>query len=659
MEHLWNGGTIGTMTLKNRIIMTAIHTGFSIEKETEFLRRRILGGASAVTAVMGVSDQGAYHNMEVIGDSMLDKLEHMAEAIHQAEGRLIVQLFHAGRNAEQGLLANKNAIPVAPSPIPSPIYKSNPNELTKIEIQAIIDSFGLAAKRCKMAGVDAVEISCSAGYLLSQFFSPRTNHREDEYGGNLESRMLFPLKVVKSVREQVGKAFPVILRVSASDMLGGYGIEDTITLVKTAEPLLNGVNVTGGWHESPIPQISMYLPEGGFAFLAKAIRQQINIPVIGCNRINNRETAEEVLDGGYADFVGCARAFLVDPDFAKKMKLEIPYRRCIGCNKGCIEQVLKMKEASCAFNPTVGVELDHLQKENKSLIGRKTLVIGAGPAGIQAAIQCALKGDRVTLCTKDPEIGGLMHGASKIPRKGAIQYNIEAMLFELQTCNVEIKTATLVDSAYVEQMKPDYIVVATGGEPFVPPIKGVNQKHVYTADAILNQNEKTLDLLEQKNILIIGGGAVGLEIAQYLINKMKLSETGRRFFMMQGEEEIRKQIIPSSPFTVVELSGRLGTGLSGLRRDMIKELEQSGVKFFKSTKVVEILENRVLLQGKKEEFEHPADVIVLAAGYQTSGKALVNWLTEVRAYQFDVIGDAAEIGTIGSALKSGSEIGMK
>ena len=248
-------------------------------------------------------------------------------------------------------------------------------------------------------------------------------------GGNFENRMKFPVAVIKEVRRSVGSEYPIILRVSASDMLGGYGIKDTITLIKKTEKYLDAINVTGGWHESPVPQISMHLPEGGFAFFAREVKHNVKIPVIACNRINNEKVAKEIIEQGYADFVGCARAFLTDSDFAYKLEQDIPYRRCIGCNKGCIERVLKMQEVSCVFNPEVGKESDQTVRRAP---GRRTLVIGGGPAGIEAAIQCAKHGDEVQLCCDEKMIGGLLHVAAKAPFKENIVRNIKTMRAELE-----------------------------------------------------------------------------------------------------------------------------------------------------------------------------------------------------------------------------------
>ncbi|QOX64332.1 FAD-dependent oxidoreductase [Anoxybacterium hadale] len=676
MNHLFMEGRIGGLVLKNRIIMTAIHSGLSIEKETAFLAERVKGGAAAVTAVMGVSKTGAPFNMCVLEPEIMEALRAMTNEIHQDAGKLFIQLFHAGRNAARGSLADKEALPIAPSAIPSPIYKQVPRALETDEIAGIIQQFGQAASLCKAAGVDGVEISCSAGYLLSQFFSPLTNHRIDEYGGDEENRMRFPLEVIREVRRSVGSNFPIILRVSASDMLGGYGIKDTMRLLLKAESYLDAVNVTGGWHESEVPQISMHLPEGGFAFLAREIKRTIKIPVIACNRINNGDIAREIVEEDYGDFAGCARAFLADSEFVNKLEREMTYRRCIGCNKGCIERVLKMQEVSCVFNPEVGREGEKagveggLQRIEGQLLRRggtvpgqagplqikkeqrrKTLVVGGGAAGIEAALQCAKQGDEVTLCTSENKIGGLLHAASKAPYKETIAWNLKAMNDELERSRVNVMCNQLVESSFIELYKPDFVVVATGSRPALPPIPGIDQKHVITAQQVLEEGNPFARLLLKGSILVLGGGSVGLETALYLTKSLKLQQLGSHFLYDYAPPEIQENLICGGGITIVEMGAKMGADLGGLRRIMLKELRRHGVALIDNARVEQISEKEVTLNLDGRTVLHGADTVIVAAGYEPQGQVLIQWLEKNGQYPHCVIGDAQKIGNIGKALK--------
>lgn len=646
LSKLFTPYKIGRLELKNRMIVTAMHTGFPMDQETDFLKKRAEGGAGAVTATMGVSKAGAQYNMCVIDEEILPGLKKMAESVHNAGSRLFIQLFHAGRNGNTGYLADPLARPVAPSPIASPIYKEIPKQLTTEEIKGIIEEFGKAARICKRAGVDAVEISCSAGYLLSEFLSGLSNIRRDVYGGSQENRLRFPLEVIRNVRKSAGMEYPILLRVSGSDMIGGYGIDLTVRLVSEAEQYIDAVNVTGGWHESRIPQISMHVPEGCFAFLAREVKRAVKIPVIACNRINNKETAEEILNNGFSDFVGCARAFLADSEFGNKIKAGKKYRKCIGCN-GCIERVLKGEMAACTFNPAVGKE----GKVEKSFsgTGKKVLVIGGGPSGMEAALRYAKSGCQVRLCTKEASMGGLMQFASKVPYKGAIENNICAMEEELHEAGVEIIKQTFVDGNYIHDGSPDIVVVATGSRPWIPPIPGINQKHVYSAQEILAGDEHLMHRLAAGRVLIIGGGAVGLETALYLIKRVQIEIQSKQFLKLYMDSKISEGMKYDSNITIVEMNQKMGGDLKGTRWITLKELEQAHVRLMGGTKVEEILEKAVIVSDGDSTQTIEADFIVLAAGYQPEGEKLIQWLKENR-YEYHVVGDAKEVGTIHTAI---------
>ena len=504
---------INKLTLKNRVIMTAMHLGYEFEKEKQFYSQCAEGGVAAITTVMGVIPFGAYSNMLCASEKTGEKLLELSKTIHSFDSKLFVQLFCAGRNGRKGIMAEPELEPLAPSSIPSKIYKCVPKAMTEVDIQDTISAFGNSAKLCKENGVDAVEISCSAGYLLSQFLSPITNKRQDKYGGDAKKRMKFPLEVINKVREAVGDDFPIILRISGGDMIGGYDIDYMKELIKEIpKGQIDAVNVTGGWHESSIPQIDMHLPKGGFAYLANQIKQITDLPIIACNRINDGETIQNILSKEMADFVGCARAHLADPNFVNKIKNNIPYRKCIACNKGCIENILKMNEVQCVMNPVN--DLRDLLKNNSEK--RKLLVIGAGPAGLESGKFLALKGNDVTICTDQGEVGGLVNLAAIPPGKQDMGALIDSLLYDLKKLNVKIKLSTLIDEDYLKNNRFDKIIVATGSLPIDIHL---GKENVYTADEILSQK---FDGKPEKNygsIAIVGGGLVGVETAKFIASK--------------------------------------------------------------------------------------------------------------------------------------------
>lgn len=640
MNLLFKEGFIGKLKLKNRIIMSAMHMGMDFEKEAAFLAERSKGGACLVTSVMGVHASATPSDMNIISEENAQKISEMAEEIHEAGGKLSVQLFHAGRNAKAGGLCDSDAVPVAPSAIPSPIYKTVPKELNEKEIVEIFKYFSEAAEICKEANVDAVEISASAGYLLSEFLSNRTNLREDKYGGSLEKRFTFPLEVIEKVREAVGVDYPVILRISGLDMIGGYGLKDMQQFSAKAEKYVDAISVTGGWHEAAIPQITMQVPEGNFAFLSGAIKQFVNVPVIACNRINNGETAEEILEEGYSDFVGCARAFLTDSHFAVKVKRKEPYKKCVGCNKGCIERVLKGEAPTCIFNPTIGHEGE---LETKEELNKKYLVVGGGPAGLSAAINLAKKGNEVRLCTKDKYFGGMMHYASKSLDKKTFADNINAMFYEANYYGVELVLNTYVDSRYIKVYNPDEVVIAVGGNCSKPPIEGIDNENVFELKDIFDLDKKELNLLLQKKVCIIGGGASGVELALYILNSSKIMKESRTFLDLYNLDVTKNDFDYDGNITILEMKKKVAKDLGSTRWILMKEIDRYPIDIKTEVTVEKIGEDFVVIKDKDGIENIRAEIVILATGYKPAMRDLVEWLRSSK-YKYHEIGDCAGNG---------------
>ncbi len=661
---------LNRLTLRSRIVMTAIHTGFAPEGETEFLAERARGGAAAVTAVMGVNPEGTSGNMTMISQETAEVIRTMAKRVEAEGACLFIQLFHAGRNGRLGEMKDPQAVPVAPSQVPSPIYRQVPRVLSTEEITETVKDFAKAAAVCRDAGVHGVEISCSAGYLLSQFLSPLTNQREDLYGGSEEKRFRFPLEVAEAVRTAVGPDYPVTIRISSADMLGGYGIEEMKRFLRKAEPFLDGIDVTGGWHESPIPQITMQVPEGGFAYLAREIKRTVSVPVIACNRINRREAAEAVLEGGYGDLVGCARAFLADAEFAAHVLEGRPHRRCIGCNKGCIDRVLKQQTVSCVFNPrirrfeTMGEGGVRAEKEmdppfagsDPSQKSKKVLVAGGGPAGMEAAKQAAALGARVILCEAAQRLGGALWVAGKAPNKEAIWDNITAMAREVEDAGVEVRLGTAVNRTLIEEERPELVILAVGGTPTVPSIPGVQGQNVITAQALLAREDEENRQLLTGRVCVIGGGAVGLETALYLARLDQPKGRSLDFLDQFAQPELRPWITAASGVCVVEMADKVGRDLGSLRHIVLKELKRAGVEIRTGAAVKRISEGEIEVEQKSgadsaELQRIPADTIVLAVGSSPRGAEMMRQLEGTDGVKLVVIGDAAQSGTVQSALE--------
>ena len=645
------------MELKNRIIMSAMHLGYAenryvSKRDMEFYRARAKGGAGAIVLVAGVNDMAGPPDMHSVDDDKYTAgLRELAEMVHEYSCKLVVQLFHCGRNGYPAILGDRE--PVAPSAVPSPIYKAIPRAMELEEIRSTVEDFGEAARRCKNAGVDSVEISCSAGYLLTQFLSPLVNLRTDEYGGSKENRMRFPREVIGKVRESVGPDYPVILRISASDMIpGGYGVGFMQEFCSGLDRgLVDAISVTGGWHEAPVPQVTAHLPEGGYAFLAEAVKRVVDVPVIASNRINNGEIAEKILQQGLADFVSVGRAFLADAEFAEKVKEGKPFNKCQACNKGCIERVLHGKDVCCAFNCRSGNEYLAGGKAGEK---KKILVIGGGPAGMEAARSAAAKGHDVVLCTREDKLGGLLSVASKPPHKQDIQGFVENLGRELEELKVDIRYNTEVDSRLIYALKPDHMIVAPGSTPIVPRIEGLDIGNICFAEDVLRGDRDLLVKLRKGKTVIIGGGSVGLETAHFLAEQVFTGDEAMSFLGKYVPQEMRANLYRPLDITIIEMEKSVGKTLGSIKWILLNEFKQLGVKIMTGTKVVSVGDNKLAISDAAGERSIQADNIILAIGYRPSGADFVRQL-EPNCCSYTIIGDAKKSGDVMEALKEAYE----
>lgn len=643
MEKLYKPGAIGTMRLKNRWIMLAMHTGYSnddgsfSQRDMEFYKRRAHGGMAAITLVGAVNQIGARHGMCRLDKEEYDEgLRRVCHLIHEGNCKVIMQLYHAGRNNVDKLYLGP---PPAPSPVPSPIYKVMPRELNDDEIIMTIRDFADAALRCKNNGVDCVEISASAGYLLSQFLSPLTNLRTDKWGGDEIKRMKFPSEVLKAVRQTVGPDYPVIIKISGGDMLGGYDNDYMARFINgLPKGTLDGVTVTGGWHEAPVPQISYHVTPGGFSYLAREIKEKTELPVIACNRINSPEIAEELLKGKDCDFVGAARPFLADADFVNKSSRGIPYNKCQGCNRGCIENALKKKDVCCVFNPKAGREYLKNLEDSTVTSGKtpvkKLLIVGAGPVGMEAAALAGEAGHKVTLITDEKRLGGKLHIADKPPFKQGLGRFIYFLEYEMKRNGVKVLIDTPLSQRIIEAENPDAVIFATGASPIIPELEGHYDFPRVAAEDILNG----IGEVTGNNIVIIGGGSVGLETAEFL-----------------AERYSEKKI------TVVEMLPKAGKDLGGLKWIMMKHLKELNVQVLTSAKVVkgdgqgllaeiqirrtdDLISNDVSEDSDKiiEKRHIPADTVVFAVGCKPRGTLGFEKILNERNIPYYIIGDAGQ-----------------
>lgn len=632
----FSSAKIRNLELKNRWIMLAMHTGFAegdvlTEREYAFYEERAKGGAAAVTMVLGVDDAGAlkgmYHADTLDGDS----LKTLAERLHAHDCKLIVQLFHCGRNESRKNHGEKPLF--APSPVASPIFREEPQEMTEEVLLQTKADFAKAAAFCKENGVDAVEISASAGYLLSEFLSPITNLRTDKYGMGENKGMTYPLEVLQAVRESVGD-YPVLIKVSGAQMLdGGYELTDTIVFCRKAEKegFIDAITVTGGWHESPVEQISFYVSKGAYAPLAGAVKKYTSVPVIACNRIQDAETAERVLEEGMCDFVGSARAFLADAHYVEKLQKQEMFNPCQACNH-CIMDVLKGKELHCAFCPEAGNE--YMENQRRKIATRKeVLVIGGGPAGMYAAKKSAERGFLTTLVCKEDQLGGQLNLAKLPPRKEEIGTFVSYLEHTLKVLGVNIILGKEADVDFVMEKKPYFTVLATGSEPVIPQLEGLDTATYELAQDVLQMDADALKPYREGQIVIVGGSSLGLEVAEFLVEKL-----------------------PEAKIKILEANSRMGVELGAMARPMLNGLKQAGVQTMCDTKVTSFEGKKVMISIGGQPFFVTADHLILACGSEPVSTNEIAMALMDERLSYAVVGDADHVADVDEGLKSVFEL---
>ncbi len=614
---------IGKLTLKNRIVMPALDLGYCpdgavSDRLINFYEERARGGAGLImiggTAIEASEVWGGF--VSIHDDSLIAGHKKLVTTLKEQGAQVGIQLFHAGRYS---YAFTKGHDIKAPSAIMSPLSRQMPRELSIPEIHEIIQLFGQAALRAQQAGYDVIEVISSAGYLINQFYSPATNKRTDEYGGSLENRMRFGLEVVKEIRRQVGDDMVLSIRLGGSDFVptGNTWREMAKFAAELEKASLNLINVTGGWHESRIPQIQAEVPLGTYSYLAAKIKEVVSIPVVASNRINNPVTAEQILTSGKADLVSIGRGFIADPEWAIKAETgkADSIRKCIGCME-CINTLFNHttpdQGVACAINPQAGLEGERTITPASSPF--KVLVIGGGPAGLEAARTAALKGHKVTLAEKAGRIGGQWNIAAIPPGKAEFTSLLKYYENILPALGVEIKLNTLADPALITRLNPDKIVVATGAVPNSPPFALNDEANVIGAWEVLNGAS-----LSGPEIVVIGGGSVGCETALHIAELGTLDAETLKFLMLHQVESPATlyDMLTNGSYkvTIVEMGSQLASDMGrGTRWTVLKHLKTMGINLMTSSKVKEVTAEGVRVQQGDEEILLAADTVVLATG---------------------------------------------
>lgn len=516
--HLLAPLDLGFTTLKNRILMGSMHIGLEeapggYARMAAFYAERAQGEMGLiVTGGISPNDAGRTFAHASKLDTLEEAEKHkvITQAVHDAGGKIAMQILHTGRYSYQQEI-------VAPSAIQAPINPIKPQQLSSAEVWQTISDFVNCAKLAQYAGYDGVEIMGSEGYLINEFIAARTNHRDDEWGGQYENRIRFPIEIVKRTREEVGENFIIIYRLSMLDLVeGGSTLDEVIHLAKEIEKAGATIINTGiGWHEARIPTIATKVPRAAFTWVTEKIRPHVKVPLITSNRINTPEMAEYVLASGHADIVSMARPMLADPEFALKARegRSDEINTCIGCNQACLDHIFNGKVASCLVNPRACHETELNFKA--AATPKKIAVVGAGPAGLSFATYAASRGHKIKLYEAAEQIGGQFNIAKTIPGKEEFYETLRYFnrQIELQP-NIELVLNYKID--YDELAKSDFdeIVIATGVTPRHLNLEGIQHPKVLSYLDVLKARQPV-----GQKVAIIGAGGIGFDTAEFLTHE--------------------------------------------------------------------------------------------------------------------------------------------
>jgi 2,4-dienoyl-CoA reductase (NADPH2) len=659
MDMLFSPLRINSVEIPNRVVMPAFGLKYtSIDRKPndrliDFYEARAKGGCGLIViGGVGIDLVGGGLMLPAIdSDEFIEPWRRMSNALHKHGSKYFIQLFHAGRYMHRMMARGAEA--VAPSAVPSKYTKETPRALETEEILEIQDKFAAAARRSKEAGADGVEIISSAGYLICQFLSPVTNLREDEYGGSFENRCRFGVEVLDKVRAAVGPDYPVTMRVSGSDFIpGGNTNADMAKVCQRFETAgADAFNVTGGWHETRVPQLPTLVPRGAFSYLASEIRKAVKVPVYASNRIVEPGQAEEMLQDSICDMVCIGRAQIADPEWTNKARTnrEAEIRPCVACLQGCMERLFRVRDVQCLCNPQAGFEGE--REIEKSASPKKIMIVGAGPAGLEAALTAHARGHGVHLFDGASAIGGQLPLAAAPP--GREDFGSLLRFYENELLRLDIKVAlgTTVTPATVEKVSPDVVILATGSKQTRPPIDGIDLPHVVMAwDALL----KKVPIGQQ--VVVIGGGAVGIETALALAEAGTLSAEALKFLLKHEAEDMetlrRLTLQGTRNVTIVELLPRIGKGLGPANKWVfLKEIDLLGVKVQAGARVTRITPDKVEWISEDGRGSIPAETVVLALG-ATSEASLEESLSN-SGIEVKKVGDARQSRTIFEAVHEG------
>ncbi|MFB6348007.1 FAD-dependent oxidoreductase [Moraxella sp. ZJ142] len=682
--HLFEPLELGFTTLKNRIVMGSMHTGledrfYNYGKLAAYFEARAKGGVGLiVTGGIAPNRSGWLTPLGGTLNRLADVMHHarITRAVHRHGAKILLQILHSGRYGYHPFV-------VAPSAIKSPISPFKPRQMSLKNIQATIGDFAHTATLAKKAGYDGVEIMGSEGYLINQFLSARTNKRTDAYGGSLQNRMKFALQIVQAVRAAVGADFIISFRLSIIELVeDGATTDEVITLAKAlADTGVSLINTGIGWHEARIPTIVTSVPRAAFTRYTAAVKKAVNIPVIAANRINMPATAEAILASGQADMVQMARPFLADSEWVNKAANNQAHliNTCIGCNQACLDHTFNNERASCLVNPSACFESEIAIKPTKK--PKKIIVVGAGVAGLSAAVTAAARGHQVSIYEARPFIGGQFNLAKVIPGKEEFFETIRYFREQIKRLNITVYLNTPVSKSMLDNADADHIIIATGVVPRqLPSLAGANLPKVISYSQLL-----TGEQIAGERVAVLGAGGIGFDVAEFLVHGGLVSpavnqadyqptaQTADAFFEQWGVASDanythRGALIPAKPpkaarqvYLLQRSTGKLGKTLNKTTGWVHKAaIKQAGVIQIAGANYDKVTDEGlwITVDGKSQLLR--VDTVVLCVG-QESVNDLMPKLGDTPKADYRIIGGAKSSERLDAkrAIKEGFELAVK